>query len=311
MSLSKTHAQFQVVPDGALVVMDRGSTNGSILVRGGRHQAADGRQAGDAARRRPGAVRRPRDDRRPAAAYRDLAAQLGSDAVTFEYTRTVTTTASARDVWALWSDPGSWHAWDPAVESVALEGHFAEGAAGPMVLTGGIEVPVTLEMVEPGARYLDRLEMGDLRIHIDHVVKGVRRRRRGHGEHDHHRPGRRRHRPDGHRRRTEGHGGALRAGRGPLDLAQTSARSPSAAATAASAWIRIESRTGIGESSGPTSSSISVQPSTTASEPASRSRSMMPAYVARERLLHPAEGELVEDDPVRLVALGRARARRR
>jgi hypothetical protein len=35
MSLSKTHAQFQVVPDGALVVMDRGSTNGSILVREG------------------------------------------------------------------------------------------------------------------------------------------------------------------------------------------------------------------------------------------------------------------------------------
>ena len=35
MSLSKTHAQFQVVPDGALVVMDRGSTNGSILMRSG------------------------------------------------------------------------------------------------------------------------------------------------------------------------------------------------------------------------------------------------------------------------------------
>lgn len=35
MSLSKTHAQFQVVPDGALVVMDRGSTNGSLLIRGG------------------------------------------------------------------------------------------------------------------------------------------------------------------------------------------------------------------------------------------------------------------------------------
>lgn len=35
MSLSKTHAQLQVAPDGALVVMDRGSTNGSVLVRGG------------------------------------------------------------------------------------------------------------------------------------------------------------------------------------------------------------------------------------------------------------------------------------
>jgi hypothetical protein len=35
LSLSKTHAQFQVAADGVLVVMDRGSTNGSILVRQG------------------------------------------------------------------------------------------------------------------------------------------------------------------------------------------------------------------------------------------------------------------------------------
>ena len=34
-SISKTHAQFQLAGDGALVVMDRGSTNGSILVRQG------------------------------------------------------------------------------------------------------------------------------------------------------------------------------------------------------------------------------------------------------------------------------------
>ena len=35
MSLSKTHAQLQVTPDGTLVVVDRGSTNGSILIRDG------------------------------------------------------------------------------------------------------------------------------------------------------------------------------------------------------------------------------------------------------------------------------------
>ncbi len=35
MSVSKTHAQLQVAPDGALVVMDRGSTNGSVVVRAG------------------------------------------------------------------------------------------------------------------------------------------------------------------------------------------------------------------------------------------------------------------------------------
>ncbi len=35
MSLSKTHAQFHLAPDGVLVVMDRGSTNGSVLMRQG------------------------------------------------------------------------------------------------------------------------------------------------------------------------------------------------------------------------------------------------------------------------------------
>jgi uncharacterized RDD family membrane protein YckC len=44
MSLSKTHAQLQVVPGGALVVMDRGSTNGSVLVRGGVAKQLEGRR---------------------------------------------------------------------------------------------------------------------------------------------------------------------------------------------------------------------------------------------------------------------------
>jgi hypothetical protein len=35
MSLSKTHAHVQVTGDGSLVVTDRGSTNGSILIRHG------------------------------------------------------------------------------------------------------------------------------------------------------------------------------------------------------------------------------------------------------------------------------------
>ena len=35
MSVSKTHAQVAVAADGVLVVMDRGSTNGSVLVRSG------------------------------------------------------------------------------------------------------------------------------------------------------------------------------------------------------------------------------------------------------------------------------------
>lgn len=90
--------------------------------------------------------------------------------MTFEHTETATTSATPDAVWALWSDPSGWASWDPSVESVAFEGHFAEGAAGTVVLAGGIEVPVYVELVEPGARFLDRRDLGDLHIRVDHVV---------------------------------------------------------------------------------------------------------------------------------------------
>jgi pSer/pThr/pTyr-binding forkhead associated (FHA) protein len=46
MSVSKTHAQVGPAPDGTIVVMDRGSTNGTVLVRQGvSRQLAPGRPA--------------------------------------------------------------------------------------------------------------------------------------------------------------------------------------------------------------------------------------------------------------------------
>lgn len=46
MSVSKTHAQFGPAPDGTILVMDRGSTNGTVLVRQGMsRQLAPGRPA--------------------------------------------------------------------------------------------------------------------------------------------------------------------------------------------------------------------------------------------------------------------------
>ena len=93
--------------------------------------------------------------------------------MSFDYEHTVTTTATPADVWALWSDVGSWRRWDPTVEQVAIEGHFAEGAAGTMVLTKGLEAQFVLEIVEPCARYLDKLTIGDAVIRIDHQVKAT------------------------------------------------------------------------------------------------------------------------------------------
>jgi hypothetical protein len=91
--------------------------------------------------------------------------------MTFDYSRTVTTSAAPAAVWALWSDTTTWPDWDPAVQEVTLDGPFEEGTTGTMVLTGPIEVPLRLEVVVPGSRYLDQLTMGELVIRIDHVVR--------------------------------------------------------------------------------------------------------------------------------------------
>lgn len=91
--------------------------------------------------------------------------------MTFSYERTVTTTADPAAIWELWSDTTTWPVWDPAVQDVRLDGPFEEGTTGTMTLTGPIEVPVSLEVVVPGSRYLDQLTMGELVIRIDHVVR--------------------------------------------------------------------------------------------------------------------------------------------
>lgn len=93
--------------------------------------------------------------------------------MSYEHEGTATTSASPADVWHLWSDVGSWHCWDPSVEQVSMEGHFAEGAAGTLTLAGGVSAPFVLEIVEPGHRFLDRLTLGDLVVHIDHEVKAT------------------------------------------------------------------------------------------------------------------------------------------
>ncbi len=93
--------------------------------------------------------------------------------MTFSYERTVTTSADPAAIWELWSDTSTWAGWDPAVQDVRLDGPFVQGTTGTMTLTGAIEVPVSLEVVVPGSRYLDELTMGELVIRIDHLVRPV------------------------------------------------------------------------------------------------------------------------------------------
>ena len=95
-----------------------------------------------------------------------------TDPERFEHTGSISSTAPPAAVWALWSDVGTWPDWDPSVVAVTLDADFVAGARGTMTLAGPFEVPMSLDVVEPGRRYLDRLDLGELVISIDHLVVG-------------------------------------------------------------------------------------------------------------------------------------------
>jgi len=50
-----------------------------------------------------------------------------------KFSNTVETTASAEDIWRLWTDVEKWPAWDSELVSAQLEGAFALGAMGQLV----------------------------------------------------------------------------------------------------------------------------------------------------------------------------------
>jgi acetylornithine deacetylase/succinyl-diaminopimelate desuccinylase-like protein len=79
----------------------------------------------------------------------------------YEYEHTVETSATPADVYALWSDPSTWSSWDTSVESASIDGPFAPGTTGSMVVDGPMEVTFTLLEVTPGTGYLDETVIPD------------------------------------------------------------------------------------------------------------------------------------------------------
>jgi hypothetical protein len=80
--------------------------------------------------------------------------------------RSLDTAASPVAVWALWSDPPTWHLWNPDVQQVTLNGGFGDGTTGTMISGGGRRHEIELANVRnqqsfdlvtsalPGARFL-------------------------------------------------------------------------------------------------------------------------------------------------------------
>lgn len=89
----------------------------------------------------------------------------------YEYEHSVETTASTQAVWELWRDVSRWTAWDTSLESVELDGPFATGSSGTMVIPGQPPIAFTLTDVRPGAGFTDETSIPGALLRFRHVVE--------------------------------------------------------------------------------------------------------------------------------------------
>jgi Polyketide cyclase / dehydrase and lipid transport len=102
----------------------------------------------------------------------------------YEFEHTEITSAAPAAVWALWADVSRWTEWDTSLVSVTLDGPFAAGGKGTMVIEG--QPPISYELTEviegrgftdvteiPGAvlRFHHEVEAHDGRTRVTHRVE--------------------------------------------------------------------------------------------------------------------------------------------
>lgn len=69
------------------------------------------------------------------------------------YGHEVDVAAPPERVWTLWSDPTSWHEWNPDVRKMDLDGPFAVGTTGIMHTTAGRSHPIVFSAIQPGRSF--------------------------------------------------------------------------------------------------------------------------------------------------------------
>ena len=69
------------------------------------------------------------------------------------YGRSRQTSASADAVWRWWSDPSTWHEWNPNVQQMEMNGAFADGTTGVMHTPSGQHHQIQLTHVQPGRSF--------------------------------------------------------------------------------------------------------------------------------------------------------------
>ena len=82
----------------------------------------------------------------------------------FEYT--ITTSASAEQIWAIWTDVNNWHTWDTGLKAATLDGPFQEGSKGKLIPDKGPKSTFKITAYQAGRSYTFRtgLPLGGLYV---------------------------------------------------------------------------------------------------------------------------------------------------
>jgi len=87
----------------------------------------------------------------------------------WQYSETVETHAPAKSIWALWSDPATWHTWDGEVKSASLHGDFVQGVKGVMQPVSGPKVAFELIHVDTNKSFINRAKLPLAILDFSHV----------------------------------------------------------------------------------------------------------------------------------------------
>ncbi len=90
---------------------------------------------------------------------------------TYEYEHSEVTDASTDAVYALWADVARWPEWDTSIVSITIDGPFAAGSRGTMVIEGLPPIPYTLTEVTPGRSFSDETAIPGALLRFIHVVE--------------------------------------------------------------------------------------------------------------------------------------------
>src|SRR3954469_2272983 len=90
------------------------------------------------------------------------------------WTHTIRSTASPKAIWPFYADVSTWPIWDAGLQQVTLDGPFAAGSRGRLVVEG--QPPLTYELLEvvEGRGFSDLTDIpGVVRLVFHHTLEAI------------------------------------------------------------------------------------------------------------------------------------------